>query len=383
MSDNQDITLSEKSEENKVVLCNNSRTKLAALLSTVVNVSQSYCVGGNVADELNTTAASSSAPCIPKIVIPNTSSSKEFALSLPLSEEEKAKLINVCCRSGVGKTTSTEPVVDLEVRKSWELLPNDFHIVNEKEFHNNVMTPLLNSIKKKLECEEWVIDAKLYKLLLYEKDCFFSKHRDNERIENMFATMVLQLPSEYEGAILRVHSPSHPDVNKEFDFGAPSSANSMNFAAFYADCYHEVSSLTSGSRVALVYNLTATPTLTPPADKKRKQKFSTATEFEPRADPRVVSNTLPRLSDVVLLNQIAKELTKWTMETDEDYSPDLALQHWRNKELGKVPVKMVAVMSHFYTPSSLLGLNSLKVSHHLLLLSLLSLSLSSPPLLSL
>ena len=30
----------------------------------------------------------------------------------------------------------------------------------------------------------------------------------------------------------------------------------VQWAAFYADCYHEVDELTAGSRVALVYNLT-------------------------------------------------------------------------------------------------------------------------------
>jgi len=180
----------------------------------------------------------------------------------------------------------------------------------------------------------------------------------------MFGTLVLQLTSEYEGAILRVHSPSHPDESKEFDFGInPSNANSMNFAAFYADCYHEVSSLTIGSRIALVYNLTATSSQITPPVKRRKQ--SSSSEFEPRADPRVISTTLPQLPDVVLLNQIAKELTKWTLETDEDYSTDSLLRdghgYGSNKDgLGTVPVKMVAVLSHFYTPSSLLGLNSLK-----------------------
>jgi hypothetical protein len=70
-------------------------------------------------------------PCIPQIVIP----SKDLRLSLPLSEEEKQVLIDACSRSGVGKLNVTFPVIDLKVRKSWELLPGEFTIENENEIN--------------------------------------------------------------------------------------------------------------------------------------------------------------------------------------------------------------------------------------------------------
>ena len=60
---------------------------------------------------------------------------------------------------------------------------------------------------------EYKIEASLYKLLLYEEGCFFARHRDNERLDGMFATLVLELPSEYEGAQLSVWSPLTPNKN--------------------------------------------------------------------------------------------------------------------------------------------------------------------------
>jgi hypothetical protein len=78
----------------------------------------------------------------------------------------------------------------------------------------------------------------------------------------MFATLVLELPSEYEGAELSVSSPLTPNEKCKYTFNGGSNSGAkrktrsnrpgMHFAAFYADCYHEVSQLTTGHRVALV-----------------------------------------------------------------------------------------------------------------------------------
>ena len=62
----------------------------------------------------------------------------------------------------------------------------------------------------------------------------------------MSGTLVIQLPSNYEGGHLTVF---HQQKQMEFSFSGIES--SSNFTAFYADCEHEVKSVTKGYRLCL------------------------------------------------------------------------------------------------------------------------------------
>ena len=77
-------------------------------------------------------------------------------------------------------------------------------------------------------------------------------HRDTEKSEGMFGTLVVQLPSNYSGGQLVVY---HQSKSKEFDFGGPLGCSNIHYAAFYADCKHEIKPVTSGYRLCLIYNL--------------------------------------------------------------------------------------------------------------------------------
>jgi len=67
----------------------------------------------------------------------------------------------------------------------------------------------------------------------------------------MFATLVVTLPSAHTGGDLVVRHKGR-EVRLDVRCDEPSEAA---FAAFYADCVHEVLPLTSGCRMVLVYNL--------------------------------------------------------------------------------------------------------------------------------
>ena len=67
----------------------------------------------------------------------------------------------------------------------------------------------------------------------------------------MFGTLTIQLPSSYEGGHLTV---CHQGKETEFSFSTEAS-NNFYFAAFYADCEHEVKPVTKGYRLCLIYNL--------------------------------------------------------------------------------------------------------------------------------
>ena len=67
----------------------------------------------------------------------------------------------------------------------------------------------------------------------------------------MFATLVVVLPSDYSGGELLVRHKGQ-EVRLDLRRDEPSEAA---FAAFFADCVHEVLPVDSGHRLALIYNL--------------------------------------------------------------------------------------------------------------------------------
>ena len=68
----------------------------------------------------------------------------------------------------------------------------------------------------------------------------------------MFGTLVVQLPSDYEGGQLTVF---HQGKETEYSFGGPEACYNFYFAAFYADCQHDIKPVTKGYRLCLIYNL--------------------------------------------------------------------------------------------------------------------------------
>ncbi len=96
-------------------------------------------------------------------------------------------------------------------------------------------------------------------MLLYKKGGHFLKHKDTERVRNMFGTLIIQLPSVYTGGELVVYNGKSKTV---FDFGQKSGESQyhMHYAAHYADLEHEILTVTSGYRLVLTYNLCWTHT---------------------------------------------------------------------------------------------------------------------------
>ena len=87
--------------------------------------------------------------------------------------------------------------------------------------------------------------------MIYEEGGFFLKHKDSEKEKGMFGTLILSLPSQFSGGELVIEFEKEEVVA---DFSRAGLYNT-GYAAFYADCDHEVKPLKSGYRVCLVYNL--------------------------------------------------------------------------------------------------------------------------------
>ncbi len=89
------------------------------------------------------------------------------------------------------------------------------------------------------------------KLLIYEEGQFFKPHQDSAKVDEMVGTLVVILPSEYEGGAVTVEHRGEKKVFRRVE----SQAKDLSLLAFYADCHHAVSPIKSGVREALTYQL--------------------------------------------------------------------------------------------------------------------------------
>lgn len=172
----------------------------------------------------------------------------EHTIGLPLSPDIAKKISSCCEQAPFGRGDKT--VVDTSVRQTKQLDPSKFQITNPRwKAHLNT---IVSTVRDELGVMPNVtVEAQLYKLLLYEPGSFFSPHRDSEKAEGMFATLVVILPTKYSGGELIVE---HNGESKKIDQSSLSEF-SAQYAAFYADCMHELKKLESGYRLCIVYNL--------------------------------------------------------------------------------------------------------------------------------
>ena len=167
-------------------------------------------------------------------------------LSFPLPATQAEQLITVAEQAPYGRGAQT--LVDPEIRRVWQIAASE---VEQVEPHWN---KTLAEIVKRVSAELGVdgkVSAELYKMLLYDQGSFFVEHRDTEKAAGMFATLVVVLPSIYRGGELIVRH-GEREVCLELASGSVACAA---YAAFYADCRHEVRPVIEGNRLALIYNL--------------------------------------------------------------------------------------------------------------------------------
>jgi hypothetical protein len=188
-------------------------------------------------------------------------------LSFPVPEEQIGTIVRRAERAPYGKGGKT--VVDISVRKVWQIAPGQVRITG-KSWATNFET-ILSKVIAGLGCEDGTVSAELYKLLVYDRDGFFLSHRDTEKTDGMFATLVVTLPAAHRGGELRIR---HAGREVTVDTSA-TEFSEVSYVAFYADCEHEAMPVRTGNRVCLVYNL---------IQKRGKNKSSTlkAPEYEPQ-----------------------------------------------------------------------------------------------------
>ena len=178
-------------------------------------------------------------------------------LGLPMNEPQVQALRAVATDAPYARGKDT--LIDPHVRSCKQIHASPVHTEDPK--YLAILSEIVSCCAERLGVDGGV-EAELYKMLIYTEGDFFLEHRDTEKAPRMFATLVVVLPSEHTGGELIVRHGAREErptlSGVELDL--------LRWAAFYADCKHELLPLRSGNRVALVYNLLRThgPTLNAP-----------------------------------------------------------------------------------------------------------------------
>ncbi|WP_029009180.1 2OG-Fe(II) oxygenase [Azospirillum halopraeferens] len=169
-------------------------------------------------------------------------------VALPLLPVQAEQLAAVAERAPYGRRAAT--LTDLGVRRTWQI--DGARVGLTGRHWPAVLDGIVARVAEGLGVEG-PVTAELYKLLLYAEGDFFVGHRDTEKAPGMFATLVVVLPSAgpAAGGTLIVR---HRDREERLDL-SPEDAAEARFAAFYADCVHEVTPVASGHRLTLIFNL--------------------------------------------------------------------------------------------------------------------------------
>ena len=163
-------------------------------------------------------------------------------LSFPVPASQIEAVIRRAQRAPYGRGAHT--IVDTAVRNAWQLDSADVRIGGkawEKTFHQ-----IMSTVIAGLGCSGMNVSATMYKLLIYETGGLFRPHRDTEKAEGMFGTLVVVLPSAHGGGELIIrHGTREVSVNL-----SSADVSELRFAAFYADCEHEVRPITMAAASA-------------------------------------------------------------------------------------------------------------------------------------
>ena len=240
-------------------------------------------------------------------------------IAFPVSKSSARSLIKQARQAPYGRGEAT--IVDTNVRRVWQLEPDLFRLENPQ--WQSLVCEVANSVKSEFGIKQ-NITANLYKLLIYEKGSFFAPHRDTEKLHRMFATLVICLPSKHKGGQLII---SHAGQSQIVDFGGKTSNYDLQYAAFYADCEHEIRPVTDGYRICLVYNLTT--------DGRRKQpvapEFSDSVESATTAVETIFKEN--DLRDMIVL-PLLHQYTEAGLTPDDSSDATEDYDEWEDDEEG-------------------------------------------------
>jgi hypothetical protein len=217
-------------------------------------------------------------------------------IPFPINTMQAKALIQLAHKAPFGKGGQT--TYDGTVRSCWEIDADKLSLGNPA--WTKFLNKAISNIKVDLGLEDSTIAAHLYKLLIYEEGDFFLSHKDTEKEKDMFGTLIVGLPSRYTGGELCVQ---FEGVKEVADFSQTAEKYLLNYAAFYADCDHEVKPLTSGYRVCLVYNL---------VQQKSGKKIGLQS----------IHTHATRLAEILTQKEVTEDTTPYIILLGHQYTPE-------------------------------------------------------------
>ncbi|MDA1050788.1 MAG: 2OG-Fe(II) oxygenase [Planctomycetota bacterium] len=307
-------------------------------------VSQLWKVLESLGESSRFCAAGSLTPILPGLEVEGIGN-----VGVPVSANDARRIIEQASQAPFGR--GEETIVDTGVRRVWQLEPRQFTL------HNAAWEAYMDGIVETVR-EEFGIAKKvrheLYKLLVYEPGSFFAPHRDTEKTPGMFATLVVCLPSRHEGGTLIV---THDGETKRIDFGGDASEFNIQYAAFYADCQHQITPVTSGQRVCLVYNLAIARQKKQPSAPVNSQAVDAVAELLPQffADESRDKIVIP----------FKHQYTEAALDPRELKGADRACMAVLTRAAGQLGYQaFVALLTHFQSGSPDYGTISYSRSRH-------------------
>lgn len=165
---------------------------------------------------------------------------------MPLLPAQAEQLAAVAEQAPYGR--GTETLIDTAVRRTWQM--GQIECASAGATGRRVWRPSLPAVPP-----AWGSASpsrpNFTRCLVYDTGSFFVSHRDTEKAAGMFATLAIVLPSIYTGGELVI---GHRDREVCLDLACEDSAE-VGFAAFYADCQHEVRQSPLTIHLVLIYNL--------------------------------------------------------------------------------------------------------------------------------
>ena len=143
-----------------------------------------------------------------------------------------------------------EAVIDKSVRDAF-VLDTD-KCLSSFQLSN---TAILGEIRALLVPNVSNIRAELYKINVYTSPTgCFKPHVDTPRGSNMFGSLVVCLPTQFQGGALVAR---HRGEQVVYDWSSlpENPVHKIQWAAFFGDIEHEILTVTEGYRVTLTYNL--------------------------------------------------------------------------------------------------------------------------------
>ena len=166
-------------------------------------------------------------------------------LRLPVPQVQSRQLCAIAHPARFGKGEAT--LLDRAVRDTWEV-PKSRVKIDARNW-NATLLPILERFRREMGLPEGArLRPEFHSMLVYAPGQFFVPHQDSEKDDAMVGSLVVMIPSSFEGGALEVR---HGGDVKTYR----GSKTAISLVAFYSDCRHQISRVRSGYRIVLTYNL--------------------------------------------------------------------------------------------------------------------------------